>query len=542
MKTISTEGQRKNGHSNQPVCPDYAAAPTSAQQAYELIQQFDSYCEKRGISYFAIDDTLIGCMVYGDFIPDESSEGDKPVTTAKRVQVGLLRHDFDWLVKGLSDDARAEGAGLKLEETLGQYAARIIAAPSNQANSEAQGGGEQSQEHVPQKPPSIAVSVFDALTDDYDLIRFQLFRIKKLARAANACKGSARAGLIKTIHNIAACYESMPHSQVANLVGGSDKPVEAVAVTTTEKRAFGPTELQVPADTSFWVESDKEAVAKRTKLVQQDSLKIMREIDRVCRENNIGYFICSGTLLGAIRHGGFIPWDDDIDIGMLRPDYNRFLECAQAQLGKGLFLQTHDTDPSVPYLFAKVRLDGTEYVTAYTEYREMHKGISVDIFPFDLAPLEKEEFVEHLREANRLIKAHTSLLARKVPKDMPHRRAKNPTEAIGHAVMTARHKRYWKRSSDETYNAYIAHVTKYNDTDAQYAVSYVESFTCIPLSALLPYQNLQFEGLSLSAPANPDPLLGMQFGDYLQLPPPHQCRGHRVVSWRTSTSEHGELN
>ena len=93
--------------------------------------------------------------------------------------------------------------------------------------------------------------------------------------------------------------------------------------------------------------------------VQRVELDILIKVARLCEERGFTYFIESGTALGAVRHGGFIPWDDDIDIGMPRQDYEKFLDIAQEELGDEYFVQTRKTDPNAPFSFAKVRKNGT---------------------------------------------------------------------------------------------------------------------------------------------------------------------------------------
>lgn len=114
-------------------------------------------------------------------------------------------------------------------------------------------------------------------------------------------------------------------------------------------------------------------------------LSIMLEFDTVCRRNDIKYFLGGGTLLGAIRHGGFIPWDDDVDLMMTRENYDKLCSLPQEEFEPHLFLQTFRTDSFYHGDMAKIRLNGTKYVTEFSSrFPEMHQGIFIDIFAHDV--------------------------------------------------------------------------------------------------------------------------------------------------------------
>ncbi|HEY9551187.1 MAG TPA: LicD family protein, partial [Prevotella sp.] len=116
---------------------------------------------------------------------------------------------------------------------------------------------------------------------------------------------------------------------------------------------------------------------------QLKQLAILEEIDRICKRHGIEYWLDGGTLLGAVRHGGFIPWDDDIDIAMTLEDCRHFEAVAQDELPPHLFLQTRRTDPNVPQSMPKIRDLRSLYIeSADTFEAEYSKGIFVDIFPF----------------------------------------------------------------------------------------------------------------------------------------------------------------
>ena len=119
--------------------------------------------------------------------------------------------------------------------------------------------------------------------------------------------------------------------------------------------------------------------------VQPVLLEIAREIKRVCEENNIRYFMYRGTFLGAVRHQGFIPWDDDMDFAMLREDYEKFRKIAPEKMDPRYCFQDWHTDPGYAHPFGKVRKRGTRYVEA--KCRPLaENGFYVDIYPLDFAP------------------------------------------------------------------------------------------------------------------------------------------------------------
>lgn len=124
---------------------------------------------------------------------------------------------------------------------------------------------------------------------------------------------------------------------------------------------------------------------------QQNELKavqldMLRHFLTVCRKLNLTYYIAGGTLLGAIRHKGFIPWDDDIDIIMPRSDYDIFLEKAQPLLPDYCFLQTLYTDPGFPANFAKIRNSNTTFIETSVRNCNMNHGVYIDVFPMDFYP------------------------------------------------------------------------------------------------------------------------------------------------------------
>lgn len=122
----------------------------------------------------------------------------------------------------------------------------------------------------------------------------------------------------------------------------------------------------------------------------QDALyEALGEVDRICRKHDIRYFVTGGTAIGAYFWQKMLPWDDDIDVGMMRSDYERFAKVAQQELGDRFFLQSPDTEPHTPFYFMKVRMNGSRFSESTFKHIDMHQGIFVDIFPFDKVPRQK---------------------------------------------------------------------------------------------------------------------------------------------------------
>lgn len=127
--------------------------------------------------------------------------------------------------------------------------------------------------------------------------------------------------------------------------------------------------------------------AEQEKRKLQDTILIIaKEIDKICKENNIDYFMDGGTQLGAIRHRGFIPWDDDFDIGMKRIEYDRFINVCQQSLNKKKFHLETEEDIGYGFAFAKIHLKGTEIIENFSKNANVDHGIFVDIFPYDNIP------------------------------------------------------------------------------------------------------------------------------------------------------------
>ena len=125
--------------------------------------------------------------------------------------------------------------------------------------------------------------------------------------------------------------------------------------------------------------------------------KLLDTFDGVCRKYNLRYTLCGGSLLGAIRHNGFIPWDDDLDVAMMREDYDKLLSLPKSEFKEPYFLQTPETDPGYYKTFVKLRNSNTTEIPHKDAIFHYNHGVFLDIFPLDNVPDDNKTF-------NRMIK------------------------------------------------------------------------------------------------------------------------------------------
>ena len=263
---------------------------------------------------------------------------------------------------------------------------------------------------------------------------------------------------------------------------------------------------------------DREMLPK----VQTVLLEIAKEIQRVCDENHIRYFLYRGTFLGAVRHQGFIPWDDDMDFAMLRPDYDRFRAIVKEKMDPRFCFQDWHTDPDYAHPFGKVRMRGTRYVEAKCRPLE-ENGFYVDISPLDYAP-------EDPAARKKLARQQLHLYRVKLMK------GKYTTWMEGDKVILKKRIGYLlyqflalfvsQKKLIETYEK-ISRVPEGDTLYEQSALprSYYFRKDWYRESALYPFEDTYFPG-----PRDADSCLSGLYGNYMELPPEDQRENrHQIV-------------
>ena len=247
-------------------------------------------------------------------------------------------------------------------------------------------------------------------------------------------------------------------------------------------------------------------------------LDVANEIKRICDKHRISYFLIGGTLLGCLRHEGIIPWDDDLDIGMLREDYERFLSVCESELREPFILCTAEKEKNYGVMFAKIRIEGTALYEKEAP-ADIHRGIFVDVFPIDRFP---EDAATQKRHAKKLY-LFKKLLLTKCHYNIPYG---SPIKRLCFRLMASLF------SKKGLVSAFKRQQTKFNGLSTAFYANYNGAYRygkeIYPVDTLrLPLPERALNGYPLSVPHDPQKILTLMYGDYMTPPPPEmQVFGH----------------
>lgn len=246
---------------------------------------------------------------------------------------------------------------------------------------------------------------------------------------------------------------------------------------------------------------------------QLRNLVLLETIDRVCREHGITYYLTDGSLLGAVRHQGFIPWDDDMDIALLRHDYDLLMQHADEWVPAPFFIVNHENTPHYPKYFAKLEDTSTTIVENF--HLGYAGGIYMDIFPLDEVPDNKVLRTLHFYKFNILRRLQYLVY-------------RNPYKH-GHGASS-----WFPRLAQKLFKRQWVHrkvqevITEYRGkAGCNTLMSHDNGLRVTPKSVFGQPTKVNFEGIEANAPADVPAFLSAIYGpDYMQLPPAEARRSH----------------
>ncbi|MBR5974606.1 MAG: LicD family protein [Clostridiales bacterium] len=247
-----------------------------------------------------------------------------------------------------------------------------------------------------------------------------------------------------------------------------------------------------------------------TEELKKLQVEMLDYFDAFCRRNNLHYWLDYGTLLGAVRHKGYIPWDDDLDVTMLRDDYEKAAKIFNAQSDGRYLFQTPVNDKKGRYPFGKL-LDTTTVLYEYGE-AGIKSHVYIDVFVYDNAPEEKEKRAKAFKKRDFLGRVRRLQL----PLREDVRGAKKLAYQIGGLLMKPVPKSKINRSLDKN-------AKRYRNLPAKSVCTFVDpydnTYFCVPKSTFEHFCEVEFEGKKYPGPENYDFWLTTLYGDYMQLPP-----------------------
>lgn len=249
-------------------------------------------------------------------------------------------------------------------------------------------------------------------------------------------------------------------------------------------------------------------VDEKRKKMWMVEIDLLIEFDRICKKHGLKYFLIGGSLLGAIRHNGFIPWDDDIDVGMLREDYEKLQRIPQSEFAVPYFLQSPFTDDGYYFSYMKLRNSNTSNISYPFRYERFNQGICIDIFPLDNCMIEDAE--ERYNKINELIMDNSAYMRKSNP---------NPTDADKKRIAS-----HSGRNPMEVYEEMENIARQYENVSAEY----VNQATCtvykydrlmFKAEAFADTVEHEFEGFSFPIPCGWEHMLTVLFKDWRKFPP-----------------------
>lgn len=256
--------------------------------------------------------------------------------------------------------------------------------------------------------------------------------------------------------------------------------------------------------------------------LQLTTLEMIVEVDRICRKHHIQYSLDGGTLLGAVRHHGFIPWDDDADIIFTRHEYARFCRVCKKELDEErFFLQDYRTDPEYRWGYAKLRRKGTEFIRSGQEHMRYRTGIYIDVFVVDHVPdqdLARKLYYGICFCLRKILYAELGMETadqgwlRGLYRIL-YRIPKNTCFCIRNRLAAACN-RYDTDLVSHLLYPYPARACKYG----------------VPAHCFQKYIEMEFEGMQFSIFEEYDEYLSLLYGDYMQYPPIEEQVGHTDAS------------